>query len=86
MESIQSLLPRIKGMLVERLFLNVMPEDMPDGANIMDEYGVDSVALLELVVALEDEFGIVVEDGDFDIANFTTPAALAKFVSARIGS
>lgn len=86
MESIQSLLPRIKGMLVERLFLNVVPEDMPDGANIMDEYGVDSVALLELVVALEDEFGIVVEDGDFDIANFTTPAALSKFVSARIGS
>ena len=58
MESIQSLLPRIKGMLVERLFLNVVPEDMPDGANIMDEYGIDSVALLELVVALEDEFGI----------------------------
>lgn len=84
MESIQSLLPRIKGMLVERLFLNIVPEDMPDGANIMDEYGVDSVALLELVVALEDEFGIVVEDGDFDIANFTTPTALAKFVSTHI--
>lgn len=84
MDNTESFLAKIKGMLVERLFLNVVPEDMPDGANIMDEYGVDSVALLELVVALEDEFGIVVEDGDFDIANFTTPTALAKFVSTRI--
>lgn len=85
MNTITSLLPKIKGMLVERLFLDVAPDDMPDGANIMDEYGVDSVALLELVVALEDEFGIVVEDGDFDIANFSTPSALAAFVADRIG-
>jgi acyl carrier protein len=85
MNTISSLLPKIKGMLVERLFLTVAPEDMPDDANIMDEYGVDSVALLELVVALEDEFGVVVEDGDFDIANFSTPSALAMFVADRIG-
>lgn len=85
MDNTESFLAKIKEMLVERLFLNVAPEDIADGANIMDEYGVDSVALLELVVALEDEFGIVVEDGDFDIANFTTPSALARFVSARIG-
>lgn len=85
MNTTSSLLPKIKGMLVERLFLNVTPGDMPDDVNIMDEYGVDSVALLELVVALEDEFGVVVEDGDFDIANFSTPLALATFAADRIG-
>lgn len=84
MQNVSEIESRIKEMLVERLFLKVAPSDIPGNAKIMDEYGVDSVALLELVVGLEEEFGIVVEDGDFDISNFSTPAALAAFVAKRL--
>lgn len=75
---------KLKEMIVERLFLTVPPEEMETDASLIDAYGVDSVCLLELVVGLEDVFGIVIEDGDFDVRNFISVAALRDFVSARL--
>ena len=46
-------------------------------------YGVDSVSLLELVVGIEEEFGVSVEDDDFDVQHFDTVAALASFVREK---
>jgi acyl carrier protein len=75
---------KLKEMMVERLFLNVAPADIVTDASLVDTYGVDSVCLLELVVGLEEAFGIVIEDGDFDVRNFISVAALRDFVSARL--
>ncbi len=75
---------KLKEMIVERLFLSVAPADMDTQASLIDAYGVDSVCLLELVVGLEEAFGIVIEDGDFDVRNFISVAALRDFVQARL--
>ncbi len=75
---------KIKEMIVGRLFLSVAPEDIIADASLIDTYGVDSVCLLELVVGLEEAFGIMVEDGDFDLRHFISVAALRDFVKARL--
>ena len=75
---------KLKEMIVERLFLSVAPADIVTDASLVDAYGVDSVCLLELVVGLEEAFGIVMEDGDFDVRNFISVAALRDFVKARL--
>ncbi len=75
---------RLKNMIVDRLFLKVAPDDLKTDVSLIDEYGVDSVCLLELVVGLEDEFGIVIEDGDFSVKNFESVDAIAEFVSQRL--
>ena len=64
--------------------MKVAPEAMETEASLIDDYGVDSVALLELVVGLEDEFGIQIEDGDFNLQNFESVASLASFVRERL--
>lgn len=74
----------LKNMIVERLFLPISPEEIVTNASLIDQYGVDSVSLLELVVGLEEAFGIVIEDSDFDVRNFSSVANLRDFVSARI--
>ncbi len=76
---------KLKEMIVERLFLPVAAQDIATGASLVDAYGVDSVCLLELVVGLEEAFGVVIEDGDFDVRNFISVAALRDFVRARLG-
>ncbi len=75
---------RLKNMIVDRLFLKVAPDDLKTDVSLIDEYGVDSVCLLELVVGLEDEFGIVIEDDDFSVKNFESVDAIAEFVSQRL--
>ena len=75
---------QLKKMVVERLFLKVAPEEIDETLSLTDHYGVDSVSLLELVVGIEELFGIKVEDDDFKIEHFETISALADFVRARI--
>ncbi|HEX8550514.1 MAG TPA: acyl carrier protein [Abditibacteriaceae bacterium] len=77
---------RIKGLIVERLFLEVAPEQIGDDENLMEAHGVDSVALFELVVGLEDEFGIAMEDVDFKIDSFQTVNSIAAFVTEKGGA
>jgi len=75
----------LKNMIVERLFLSVTPDEIQSDLSLIDEYGVDSVSLLELVVGLEETFGIIIEDSDFDVRNFSSVTNLRDFVQARKG-
>jgi len=74
---------QIKKMIVERLFLNVEPHDIADDANLMETYGIDSVALFELVIGLEEDFGVTMEDVDFQIDTFKTVNSIAAFVQEK---
>ena len=56
---------RLKQTLVERLDLDRQIDEIPDDCLLFGVgLGLDSVDALEIVVAVEGEFGIRVEDGD----------------------
>ena len=74
----------LRAMITGRLFLQATPDELDADVPLMETYGVDSVSLLELVVGLEETFGITLDDGDFTVANFTTLAAIRDFVRQRL--
>lgn len=74
---------RVQNMIVDRLFLKIDPEELESDASLIDVYGVDSVSLLELVVGLEEEFGIELDDDDFNVAHFETVDAIEAFILER---
>lgn len=74
---------RIKQMMVERLYMQVAPEDIAEEKSLIDEYGIDSVSLLELVVGIEEQFGVSVGDEEFDVQHFETVSALADFLRLK---
>lgn len=45
---------------------------------------LDSMAVVNLITALEDHFGITVEDDDISAATFDTLGSLADFVAAKL--
>jgi acyl carrier protein len=76
---------RLKRMIVDRLFLRLAPDDIAEDKSLVDDYGVDSVQLLELVVGLEEEFGLVIDDDEFKVDNFRSVANLAAYVRGKLG-
>jgi len=75
---------RLKKMIVDRLFMKIAPESIENDKSLIDVYGVDSVSLLELVVGVEEEFGIMLGDDEFDVAHFSTVSALTKFIEQKM--
>lgn len=73
----------IKEMLVERLFLKVQPEEIADDARLMQTFGVDSVSVFEIVVGLEEVYGLSFEDEEFDIQIFKSVQSIAAYVRAK---
>ncbi len=53
---------KVKKMIVEQLGVNES-EVLPD-AKFIDDLGADSLDIVELVMALEDEYGIEIPDED----------------------
>jgi acyl carrier protein len=72
---------RLKKLIIQRLKLQMEPEAIDDDAALFGEgLGLDSIDALELVVGLEQEFGVQVPDEAVGREAFASINALAEFV------
>lgn len=80
------LIPKVKYLIITSLRLrDVKPEDIKEDAPLFGEgLGLDSIDALELVVALEKEFGIKIPDEDVGKDAFTSVSALANYIRKNI--
>ncbi len=53
---------KVKHIIVEQL--GVDAEEVKEGASFVDDLGADSLDVVELVMALEEEFGLEISDED----------------------
>ncbi len=53
---------KVKSIIAEQL--GVKKEEVTEGAKFIDDLGADSLDTVELVMALEEEFGIEIPDED----------------------
>jgi acyl carrier protein len=73
----------IKEMIVERLFLDVAPDDIGDEDHLMEKYDIDSVRLFEIVIGIEEVFGVVIDEADFDVEVFRDVKSIAEYVRTK---
>lgn len=73
----------LKEMLVERLFLKLKPEEIDAEKNLMTTYGIDSVSVMEMVVGLEEQYGVTFDPGEFKIETFQSIRNMAEFVRSK---
>lgn len=75
---------RIKRTLVERLKLDIQPSDIGDTTPLFGTgLGLDSIDALELVLGIEQEFGVKIEDEEVGAKALASVETLAEFVSAK---
>lgn len=82
MPPLDVLIDRVRHVIVRALNLPGLKAEAidPDAPLIGAGLGLDSVDMLELVVELEKEFGLVEEDLDFPREAFASVRTLARFL------
>ena len=73
----EELLEKVKAVIVEQL--NVEEDDVVEDASFIDDLGADSLDIVELVMALEEEFGISIPDEEAE--SIKTVGDAANYIS-----
>jgi acyl carrier protein len=88
MTGLEDLKPRLKTILVERLKLERSAESIGDLEPLFgpDGLGLDSIDALELVIGVEQEFGVRIENEEVGTEALASIEQLAQFVTAKRAS
>ncbi len=70
---------KVKAIIAEQL--GVKSEEVTPGASFIDDLGADSLDTVELVMALEEEFGIEIPDEDAE--KMTTVGDAVKYIEEK---
>lgn len=75
------ILERVRARTVQEL--DVKPEEVVPQASFMEDLGADSLDVVELVMAFEEEFGIEIPDDD--VNNLRTVQDAVDYVASKNG-
>lgn len=67
---------RIRDYLADQL--DIDPEKITPDSNMIDDFGADSLDLIDMITTLSDEFGVEIPDAE--IENFHTIGDVAAYV------
>lgn len=70
---------KVKAIIAEQL--GVKPEEVTPTASFIDDLGADSLDTVELVMALEEEFGVEIPDEDAE--KMTTVGDAVKYIEEK---
>jgi acyl carrier protein len=76
----------IARILIESLELSLDPNELEPETDLRADLGLDSAALLELVLGIEAEFGVEIDVEEITDANFRTIGAISGFLHSRVGN
>ena len=75
---------QIKRLIVQRLKLDVDPASIDSAQPLFGEgLGLDSIDALELVLGIEQEFGVKIEDQEVGSQALSSVDSLAEFVVSK---
>lgn len=70
----------VKAIIAEQLGVKI--EEVTDSASFIDDLGADSLDTVELVMALEEKFGVEIPDEDAE--KMTTVGEAIKYLEGKI--
>jgi aryl carrier protein AsbD len=69
-------------VIIEENLEHELPENLKEEDGIYDDLGIDSIMVLQLIIYIEEEFGIEVPEDSIDPEVFETVGSLVTFIQA----
>jgi acyl carrier protein len=82
-QKMQRTLSLLKDVLAEVAPVLVTPAELRDDANLYQECGIDSIASVELFLAIEERFNISFNEAELNTSLFHNLTDLARFVDSK---
>ena len=83
MDKVDPVGSRVKKCVITALQLDIPYAELPDSEPLFGDLGADSIASLQIVEAIEREFGIRVEDEELRSELFDSVQSLCEFVNSK---
>lgn len=74
---------RIRGYIVTELMLEDDPSALSDETSLLGSH-LDSLALVQLVAFIEEEFDVTIEDAEVTANNFRTVGDIERLVRGKV--
>lgn len=74
----------VRNYILENLLFSSDPGELPDAASLLDRGIIDSTGVLELVMFLEEAFGLKIKASEMLPANFDSVDNIVAFVQRSV--
>ncbi|HKE49016.1 MAG TPA: acyl carrier protein [Rhodanobacteraceae bacterium] len=75
---------KVRGYILQNLLFTDDASQLPDDVSLLERGIIDSTGVLEIVMYLEETFGIKVKDSDMLPENFDRVDSIARFVARTV--
>jgi acyl carrier protein len=80
-----AILVRVSGLLAERLGFDGNGHQLDEATGLLGQgIGLDSVEVLQLVSAIEEAYGLTIDDDELDREHFLTLGSVVTFIAERL--
>ena len=81
----ESIMNQLKEIIVNKLDINVDYEDIDENASLYEDgLGLDSIAIVDLIVSIEKKFSITIDDDELNADMFKSLNTLVDFIRTKI--
>lgn len=76
----EDIFEKVKSVIADKL--GVEPEEITESSSFIDDLGADSLDVVDIVMAFEDEFGVKIADDELE--KFTTVGDVVKYLKEKV--
>jgi len=75
---------KVKSIIIEHLDLDISPQNLTQTENFLEEFGINSVDALELLLKIENEFDIEIDDDDLNAELLKSIKTLSDYITTKL--
>lgn len=76
----EDIFEKVKGVIADKL--GVEPGEITESSSFMDDLGADSLDVVDIVMAFEEEFGVKINDEELE--KFSTVGDVVKYLKEKV--